>query len=112
VKFTPDGGRVTVTAGRSGDSSYEVRVTDSGRGIDPADQPFVFDRFFRGTGTRSVKGAGLGLAIARWVAQAHDGNLTLEKSDSAGTTFLLRLQNKESHEKSGTRPHGHVHGNS
>ena len=86
LKFTPSGGRVDVHAERDGDS-YLVRVSDSGAGIPPDDQGHVFERFFR----RRSGGAGLGLPIARWIAEAHGGELRLERSDQSGSTFAVRL---------------------
>ena len=85
VKFTPEGGRVTLTAHREG-TDYVIRVADTGHGIAAADQPFIFDRFSRGA---DRSGAGLGLAIARWIADAHGAMLSLEKSDESGSVFRL-----------------------
>ncbi len=88
LKFTPGGGRVVISA-RSTGTTYIVRVTDSGSGISPADQPFIFDRFFRGRRGAADGGAGLGLAIGRWIAEAHGAVLALERSDAHGTTFSV-----------------------
>ena len=74
-----------------------MTVADNGTGIPVDEQPRVFDRFHRGEGAsaRTVKppgtGAGLGLAIARWVAEAHQGRLELVRSDETGTTFTATL---------------------
>jgi two-component system OmpR family sensor kinase len=91
VKFTGDGGRVRIDVTRS-ENVHEIRVRDSGPGIAPADQPRVFDRFFRGERIRgATTGAGLGLPIARWIAEAHGGSVAIESSDAKGTTFLVTL---------------------
>jgi heavy metal sensor kinase len=92
VKFTRAGGRVRVTAERLPES-YAVRVTDSGPGISADEQPHVFERFFRGDRVQrpAAVGAGLGLPIARWIAEAHDGKLAIERSDALGTTFVVTL---------------------
>ena len=103
IKHTPVGGAVVVTSAANPDAN-EIRVTDTGCGIPVASQAHIFDRFFRGTPHGSAMtspsganapsaggGAGLGLAIASWIAQAHGGTLSLEQSDSTGSTFLLRL---------------------
>jgi len=92
VKFTPAEGRVSVDA-TAEDETYIVRITDSGPGIATADQPHIFERFFRGDRARSrrASGAGLGLSIAKWIAEAHAGDLDLERSDAAGTTLRVRL---------------------
>ena len=73
-----------------------MSVTDTGPGIPREIQPRVFERFFRADKTRSRSerdsgGAGLGLSIARWIAEAHHGRLELTRSDSCGSTFTLYL---------------------
>jgi two-component system OmpR family sensor kinase len=100
LKFTPPGGPVTVAAEPSGDQ-YIIRVTDTGIGIAEADRARVFERFYRGERTRGTRGAaatsnvstgaGLGLPIARWIAEIHDGRLFLDRSDENGTTFVITL---------------------
>ena len=95
IKYTPAGGRVTVSCGRSG-AEYALSVTDSGEGIPAELQQRVFERFFRvdKARTRSEQdggGAGLGLSIARWIAEAHHGRLILARSDSSGSTFSALL---------------------
>jgi two-component system OmpR family sensor kinase len=98
LKFTPEEGDVTVRARRF-DGEYQVSVSDTGSGIPAEDQPHVFDRFFRGdrartwrdVGTAGSSGAGLGLSIAKWIAEVHGGDLRLASSDRRGTTFLVRL---------------------
>jgi heavy metal sensor kinase len=93
VKFTSEGGRVAVQA-RLEDTTYTIRVSDTGPGIRPEDQARVFERFFRADRSRggaARSGAGLGLSIAKWVAEAHDGEVRLERSDERGTTFVVTL---------------------
>jgi heavy metal sensor kinase len=93
VKFTPEGGRVRLGLARRG-GEYLLSVSDTGPGIPDAARPHVFERFYRADRARSRAedgGAGLGLAIARWIAQAHDGDLELSASDPDGTTFVARL---------------------
>lgn len=68
---------------------YALFVSDSGRGIAPADRARVFDRFYRADGDGARTGAGLGLAISRWIAEAHGGSLVL--ADGPGCTFVARL---------------------
>lgn len=96
VKHTPPGGSVSVLLERN-NSHYSVAVADTGAGIPSDAQPHVFDRFFRADKARSRNesaaggGAGLGLSIARWVAEAHGGSLELRHSDSSGSTFVATL---------------------
>ena len=64
-------------------------VRDHGPGVDPADAPFVFDRFWRAPAARSLPGSGLGLAIVRQVAEAHGGQATVEPADGGGACFRV-----------------------
>src|SRR5204863_5146277 len=95
IKYTPEGGSVSVTCRRAGEE-YALSITDTGGGI-PADlQPRIFERFFRADKARSRTendggGAGLGLSISRWIAEAHHGRLQLTHSISAGSTFTAYL---------------------
>ncbi len=84
------GGNIRVVVSREGGSAV-VDVVDDGHGIPPEDQETVFDRFYRRDASRSRPGAGLGLAIARGLAVAQDGELTLESEVGVGSTFSLRL---------------------
>jgi signal transduction histidine kinase/CheY-like chemotaxis protein len=93
LKFTPAGGEVTVD-GACIDEMVEVRVRDTGVGIEPAFLPHVFDRFRQGdsTRTRHHGGLGLGLAIAKQLIEAHGGAITVESAGhNCGTTFSVRL---------------------
>ena len=80
------GGLVEVIVDQHG-----VRVRDHGTGIDPADLPYVFDRFFRGANSRSRQGSGLGLAIVRQVAVQHGGSVEAANAPDGGAVFSLRL---------------------
>jgi signal transduction histidine kinase len=91
IKHTPAGGRVSLTlrvaAGRA-----EIRITDTGCGIPATDAERIFGRFVRLDRARETSGgAGLGLPIARWIAESHGGALTLEGSSPSGSTFLACL---------------------
>jgi two-component system OmpR family sensor kinase len=72
-----------------------VDVTDTGPGVAPEDRERIFDRFYRataGNGARSMTtGAGLGLAIARWVTRAHGGDTVLRESSERGSTFRISI---------------------
>jgi two-component system sensor histidine kinase MprB len=69
----------------------EVTVRDHGPGIPPNELEHVFDRFYRGAGSRHEAGSGLGLAIVRQVADAHGGEVSVESAPATGTVFRLRL---------------------
>jgi signal transduction histidine kinase len=91
IKFTPDGGRVSLRAG-TGEGRAVVTVADTGAGISAAELPFIFDRFYRGVGARSHgEGAGLGLSIARWIADAHRATIDVTSTPGAGTCVTVRF---------------------
>ena len=92
LKFTAKGGRITVAVERH-DGMADIRVTDSGRGIDPDFLPFVFDRFRQGDpNSREHGGLGLGLSIARQLVEAHDGSIRVESAGLGhGSTFIVTL---------------------
>src|SRR4030095_14541979 len=88
VGHTPAGGQVTVKT-TAGAAQLIVRIADEGPGIAEPDRDRIFERFTRLDTDR--RGAGLGLPIARWIAEAHAGTLTLESSTSAGSVFVVTL---------------------
>jgi signal transduction histidine kinase len=92
VKYTERGGRVEVTLFRENGHAL-ISVADTGIGISEADLPHIFDRFYRADRVRSRAegGAGLGLAIARWIAEAHRGSITCTSSHGFGSTFEIRV---------------------
>jgi signal transduction histidine kinase len=89
VRFTPEGGRVRVGAGQDGEW-VRFSVADTGVGIDPADLPHVFDRFWQAKRSRDG-GAGLGLAIARGIVAAHGGKMWVKSERGSGSTFFFTL---------------------
>ena len=93
LKFTPKNGRVTIDT-RLVDRSVEIRVIDSGVGIEPEFLPHVFDRFRQAdsTTTRSHGGLGLGLSIAKQLVEGHKGAIAVESEGlDRGSTFIVRL---------------------
>jgi two-component system, OmpR family, sensor kinase len=90
VKYTPDGGSVTVSVGE-GDGSVALAVSDTGIGISEEQLPLIFERFYRADPSRSEGGAGLGLSIARQIAEAHGGQIGAESTPGTGSTFTLLL---------------------
>jgi len=91
IKHTPDGGRITVSLRVVVDWA-ELVVSDTGCGIAWPDRDRIFDRFVRLDEARTeAGGAGLGLSIARWIAESHYGTVTLEDTGASGSTFVVRL---------------------
>jgi heavy metal sensor kinase len=94
VRHAPERSVVTVAL-EPGSRGYEIAVTDRGPGIPPDVQSQIFTRFFRGdtarTRRRSDGGAGLGLALARWIASVHGGDVRIAASSETGTTFVIEL---------------------
>jgi PAS domain S-box-containing protein len=89
LKFTAAGGRIRVLATRSGDR-VRFAVVDTGRGIALADMPHVFDRFWQSRESKFT-GAGLGLAIAKGIVEAHGGQIGVHSAPGAGSTFAFTL---------------------
>ena len=90
VKYTPDGGSVTVRVEEE-DDGVSFAVSDSGVGISEDQLPLVFERFYRADAARAEEGVGLGLSIARQIAEAHGGTIQATSKVGAGSTFVLLL---------------------
>ena len=90
IKFTPSGGRITVSAKADG-GNLVVAVSDTGVGISEDDLPRVFERFYKADRARAGGGTGLGLAIARHVVEAHGGRIRVESVEGRGATFSFAL---------------------
>lgn len=92
VKYTPDKGTITVSA-RPKDDQVEIRIQDTGVGIEPGDLPHIFERFYRADKARSRAsgGSGLGLAITREIILRHKGTVEVESTVGKGSTFIIRL---------------------
>ncbi len=94
IKYTPRGGSVWIESGAR-DGGVTLTVRDTGIGIAPSDLPHIFDRFWRADEARSRTGArpgaGLGLAICKWIAEAHGGAIDVQSRVGRGTTFTVTL---------------------
>jgi signal transduction histidine kinase len=92
LRHTQQGGQVEVRA-RADGSDVLVEIHDSGEGIDAHDLPHVFERFYRGekSRNRATGGAGLGLAIAKGIVEAHGGEIGVDSEAGRGTRFFFRL---------------------
>jgi signal transduction histidine kinase len=97
VKYTPRNGQVVVRARVMGDI-LRFEVQDSGIGISPADQPRLFEKFYRGgqREAREQKGSGLGLAIVRSIVERHGGRVWLESELGQGSTFFMEVPLRQS----------------
>lgn len=95
IRHAPSASMVSVSLERNA-KSYDISVTDHGPGVPIEARPHIFERFYRsemsrGRSPTDTGGAGLGLAIARWIARLHGGDIRLESSSPSGTTFYIQL---------------------
>ena len=92
IKYSPDGGRVTVSASVENDYLC-VRVKDTGIGISPEDLKLIFKQFYRvkTEKTRYINGTGLGLAIVKRIIESHEGRIKVESRPGEGSTFIVFL---------------------
>lgn len=91
VTYTPSGGKITLSAQRSGDKGITLCVADNGIGIPAEFLPHVFDKFFRVPGQSVGAGTGLGLAIVNEIVAAHHGKISCESQPEKGTAFRMTL---------------------
>ena len=99
IKFTPEGGRIVVSAERDDLGDLRLKVTDTGIGISPDEQQLVFEKFRQGSSglpdgdamTREYSGTGLGLSIVRELCRLLGGEVSLESELGKGSTFTVRL---------------------
>ena len=101
VRYSPRPGHVTLRAASGSDHTVVLEVDDDGPGISSADLDRVFERFHRGDGRRDSGGggAGLGLAIARWIVELHGGTIHAERRDPLGTRIVVTLPTVAGHER-------------
>lgn len=90
VRHTPPGGLVLVSADPA-DGQLEIQVRDTGEGIDPADLPLIWDRFYRAGNARDRAGAGIGLALVKELTEAMGGSVAAQSTPGEGSCFSVRL---------------------
>jgi PAS domain S-box-containing protein len=92
VKYTPEGGTITVSIQQAEPTMVGIDIRDTGPGIPASDLPHIFERFFKGEAHRPNEGgSGLGLSIAQRIVEAHRGKLSVESEMGVGTTFHILL---------------------
>jgi heavy metal sensor kinase len=91
IKYTRSGGTVSVSVSENNKRDVIITVKDTGVGISSSDLPRIFERFYRCDQSRSEPGIGLGLSLARAIARAHGGDITVMSRLSQGTTFTITL---------------------
>jgi len=89
-KYTPDNGKVTIVEKVRG-QYVEITIADTGIGIDQADLPRLFERFYRAKNARDQPGTGLGLSIAEGIIEQHSGTISVESTRGQGSSFLISL---------------------
>ncbi len=91
IKYSNAGGEIFISIRSEGDQVI-LQVTDHGPGIPPADQPHIFDKFYRGTNVDSeIEGSGLGLAIVKNIVESHQGRIWVESAIGKGSSFFIVL---------------------
>jgi signal transduction histidine kinase len=91
IKYTPEGGEVKLEASAE-DDQVILKVSDTGPGIPPSDQPYLFDKFFRASNVPDDStGTGLGLSIVKSIVEQHQGRIWLDSEIGIGTTFTVVL---------------------
>jgi signal transduction histidine kinase len=91
VKFSPEGGVVTVELARGGDGGVRLSVTDQGVGVPPGEREHVFERFHQAHGAGHLSGLGLGLYVSREIVALHGGLVWIEQPAHSGSRFVVAL---------------------
>ena len=91
IKYTPEGGEITIAMEVQGEQEI-LRISDNGPGVPPADQPHIFEKFYRASNVpKGVGGSGLGLAIVKSIVDSHQGRIWVESLLGQGSTFTVVL---------------------
>ena len=91
IKYTPSGGKISINVQTAANQNVVVSLQDTGIGISSTELAHIFDRFYRGDHSRSKPGIGLGLSLARTIARAHGGDITVSSQPEQGSTFTVTL---------------------
>jgi heavy metal sensor kinase len=91
IKYTPSGGKISIDVQTAADQNIVISLQDTGIGISPDELAQIFNRFYRGDHSRSKPGIGLGLSLARTIARAHGGDVTVSSQPGQGSTFTVTL---------------------
>ncbi len=107
IKYTPEGGEIVIELEKQNGQAI-LRVSDTGPGIPPADQPHIFEKFYRATNVpKGVGGSGLGLAIVKSIVDSHHGRIWVESIVGKGSTFVVVLPTYQDTLQAGaTKPAG------
>lgn len=100
LKYSDLNGKITIFSKKEG-SSLRINIEDTGTGIPDKDLPFIFDRFYRSdkARTKATGGTGLGLSIAKWIVEAHGGQISAESRFHKGSQFIIKLPFKNQSSK-------------
>ncbi|PKM77890.1 MAG: sensor histidine kinase [Firmicutes bacterium HGW-Firmicutes-15] len=92
IKYTPAGGSITINSSLRVNKALMI-IEDTGIGISEEDLPYIFNRFYKSdkSRTRESGGAGLGLSIAKWIIEQHQGNINVESTKNKGTKIIISL---------------------
>ena len=92
VKYTPEGGRITLRLEQCGNGRIGIGVQDEGIGLEAEEAAHMFERFFRGDAVRgTTQGSGLGLSIAKWIADRHHAVIEVVSFKGVGTRITIQL---------------------
>jgi signal transduction histidine kinase len=90
IRYTPDGSAISLNA-ELADNAVRLTVSDKGPGIESADLPHIFEMFYRGSSSRREQGMGLGLAVAKWVADCHGWVISASSVKGQGSSFTITI---------------------
>jgi signal transduction histidine kinase len=90
LKYSADGGSVKLSCATAG-ATIAVRVSDTGIGISPAEQPLIWNRMYRGDKSRTQRGLGLGLSLVKAIVEAHHGEVSVDSEPGRGAAFTVVL---------------------